>query len=112
MNKKINAGDTLTVDDLTDDYLGAEIEVGPVDGFTTRFKVQDVTESVIMGLYVVLRSDAMETRAFKRSNPVTIIAPPPAVQPDEPTILGQCIRIEGYDEWRAVLMEPGSEPRW
>ena len=105
--KKINAGDTLTVGDLTDDYLGAVIEVGPVDGFTTRFKVQDVTESggLMVGLYVALMSEAMETRAFKRSTAVKVITPPPVVQPDEPTDLGQCIRIEGDDGWRAVVVE-------
>ena len=33
--KKINAGDTLTVGDLTDAHLGAVIEVGPTDGGIT-----------------------------------------------------------------------------
>ena len=35
--KKIAAGDTLTVGDLTDDHLGAVIEVGTIVDVTYRF---------------------------------------------------------------------------
>lgn len=42
MSKHINAGDTLTVGDLTDDYLGAVIEVGPEEGIITRMRLENV----------------------------------------------------------------------
>ena len=40
--KKIHAGDTLTVGDLTDDYLGAFIAVGPVRGITYTLQLARV----------------------------------------------------------------------
>lgn len=79
--KKISAGDTLTVGELTDDHLGAVIEVGEPEGILYRL-------------------------TLNRSTPVKVIAPPPVVQPDEPTILGQCIRIKGDDDWLGVVVDP------
>lgn len=105
--KKIAAGDTLTVGDLTDDHMGAEIEFGPIEGMRTRMTLDRIEEAYTD----VLRLFTPEGghRAVRGSRPVTIITPPPVVQPDEPTILGQCIRIEGDDEFRGVVANPGSD---
>lgn len=106
MSKKINAGDTLTVGDLTDAHLGAEIEVGPADGgITSRFRLDRIecygTSQVKM---LTTEGGAKHADLGER---VKIIAPPPVVQPDEPTVLGQCIRIEGDPLCFAVVMYPG-----
>lgn len=103
--KKISAGDTLTVGDLTDAHLGAFIEVGPTDGGVTfRFRLDRIecygTSQVKM---LTTEGGAKHADLGER---VKIIAPPPVVQPDAPTILGQCIRIEGDDDWRAVVVDP------
>lgn len=102
--KKINAGDTLTVGDLTDAHLGAVIEVGPTDGgITCRFRLDRIecygTSQVKM---LTTEGGAKHADLGER---VKIIAPPPVVQPDEPKELGQCIRIEGDNDWRAVLAD-------
>lgn len=95
MSKHISAGDTLTVGDLTDDHLGAVIEVGPVNGFTTRLELKALSDYT-PNRY--LWSTENDCKGFRTHDPVTVIAPPPVVQPDEPTELGQCIRIEGDTE--------------
>ena len=105
MSKKINAGDTLTVGDLTDDYLGAVIEVGPVEGLITRMRLEDIKDrdGKLVAMLTV-------ERGIKYAHPdetVTVITPPPVVQPDEPTELGQCISIEG-SEWWGVVVAPGT----
>ena len=106
--KKINAGDTLTVGDLTDAHLGAVIEVGPTDGgITSRFRLDRIecygTSQVKM---LTTEGGAKHADLGER---VRVIAPPPVVQPDEPTELGQCIRIEGDDDdLQAVVADPGS----
>lgn len=104
--KKIAAGDTLTVGDLTDDHLGAVIEVGPLEGITHRFRLDRVSHYE-SGVVTMLTEEGGGKCAHRRV-PVTVITPPPVVQPDEPTALGQCIRIEGYDEWRALVADPGA----
>lgn len=43
MSKKINAGDTLTVGDLTDDHLGAVIEVDDGEGTVMRFALGEIS---------------------------------------------------------------------
>ena len=106
--KKISAGDTLTVGDLTDDHLGAVIEVGPTDGgITCRFRLDRIecygTSQVKM---LTTEGGAKHADLGER---VTVITPPPVVQPDEPTVFGQCIRIEGDDNWRAVVVDPHDE---
>lgn len=100
--KKINAGDTLTVGDLTDDHLGAVIEVGPVDGFTTSLELKLVSaHAPLRNLW----STEGGFKNFRSHDHVTVITPPPMVQPEEPTELGQCIRIEGED-WLGVVIDP------
>ena len=42
--KKINAGDTLTVGDLTDDHLGAVIEVETMVDITYRFTLGTICD--------------------------------------------------------------------
>ena len=106
MSKKIRKGDTLTVGDLTDDHLGAVIEVGPVDGFTTRLNLDKIMDSSAISTIRVLCSKERACRGFYGITPVTVITPPSSPrQPDEPTAFGQCIRIEGDDGWRAVVVE-------
>ena len=107
MSKKINAGDTLTVGDLTDAHLGAVIEVGPTDGgITFRFRLDRIecygTSQVKM---LTTEGGAKHADLGER---VKIIAPPPVVQPNAPTKFGQFIRIEGDDEWRAMVVYPGA----
>ena len=102
---KINAGDTLTVGDLTDDHLGAVIEVGPTNGgITCRFRLDRIecygTSQVKM---LTTEGGAKHADLGER---VKVIAPPPVVQPDEPTDLGQCIRIEGESEPLGVVADP------
>lgn len=104
--KKINAGDTLTVGDLTDDYLGAVIEVGPVDGVTHRLRLGGIKRDGTR--LVTMWTAELGVKCAYRNVPVKVIAPPPVVQPDEPTILGQCIRIEGDPSFLAVLLQPES----
>lgn len=110
MSKKIRAGDTLTVGDLTDAHLGAVIEVGPTNGgITYRFRLDRIecygTSQVKM---LTTEGGAKHADLGER---VRVITPPPVVQPDEPTILGQCIRIEGKPEWWGVVVAPWtSEP--
>lgn len=107
-SKKINAGDTLTVGDLTDDYIGASIEVGPTDGgITFRFRL-DLIECYGTSQVKMLTTEGGAKHADLGER-VRVITPPPVVQPDEPTILGQCIRIEGDDEWRAVVADPDDD---
>lgn len=106
--KKINAGDTLTVGDLTDAHLGAVIEVGPTDGgITCRFRLDRIecygTSQVKM---LTTERGAKHADLGER---VRVITPPPVVQPDEPTELGQCIRIEGDDDWRGMVANPRVE---
>jgi len=101
--KKIEAGDTLTVSDLTNDHRGAVIEVGPEDGIISRLKLDRVRVGVGAN---VLWTPKETCRAFIHGTPVKVITPPPVVQPDEPTILGQCIRIEGDDDWLGVVVDP------
>lgn len=107
--KKISAGDTLTVGDLTDDHLGAFIAVGPEDGITSRLKLDRVR--VKPGISVLWTVENA-CRAFAHDAPVTVITPPPVVQPDAPTDLGQCIRIEGLPEWLGMVVDPPSERCW
>ena len=104
--KKINAGDALTVGDLTDDHLGAVIEVGPIEGITSRMQLERVVRGIQTA--AVYADDGGFVDTFTTS-PITVITPPPVVQPNEPTELGQCIRIEGHGEWRAVVAEPGDD---
>lgn len=104
MSKKINAGDTLMVGDLTDAHLGAVIEVGPTDGgITSRFRLDRIerygTSQVKM---LTTEGGAKHADLGER---VKIITPPPVAQPDEPKILGQCIRIEGDDGWLGIVAD-------
>ena len=108
MSKHINAGDTLTVGDLTDAHLGAVIEVGPTDGgITFRFRLDRIecygTSQVKM---LTTEGGAKHADLGER---VKVITPPPVVQPDEPKVLGQCIRIEGDDDWLGIVAEPQGE---
>ena len=106
MSKHISAGDTLTVGDLTDAHLGAEIELGPMEGIRTRMDLDRIEEAYANVLRLFTPEGGY--RAVRDSRPVTIITPPPVVQPDEPTILGQCIHIEGDPRFFAVVMDPGA----
>ena len=107
MSKKITAGDTLTVGDLTDAHLGAVIEVGPTDGgITFGFRIDRIecygTSQVKM---LTTEGGAKHADLGER---VTVITPPPVVQPYEPKVLGQCIRIEGDDGWLGIVADPQS----
>lgn len=101
--KKINAGDTLTVGDLTDDYLDAFIEVGNPEGIIYRLTLGSIDAGTAFTALVTKRGE--DRQAFSRRDPVKVITPPPVVQPDEPTELGQCIRIEG-DDWLGIVADP------
>jgi hypothetical protein len=101
--KKISAGDTLTVGDLTDAHVGAFIEVGEPEGILYRLTLGSIDTGYAFTRLVTERGE--ERRAFTRSTPVKIITPPPVVQPDKPTILGQRIRIEGDDDWRGMVVD-------
>lgn len=103
--KKINAGDTLTVGDLTDDYLGAEIEVGTIVDVTYRFAFGGFAPYAPS--MTSLWTPKVRVASFYDNDPVKVITPPPVVQPDEPTELGQCIRIEGSRELLGVFVDPG-----
>ena len=103
MNKKINAGDTLTVGDLTDDYLGAVIEVGTLVDITYTFTLGSLGDDWYS--QKTLWTPKVRVGGFYPNTQVKVITPPPVVQPDGPKVLGQCIRIEGDDEWRAVVVE-------
>ena len=106
MSKHISAGDTLTAGDLTDAHLGAEIELGPMEGIRTRMDLDRIEKAYANVLRLFTPEGGY--RAVRDSRPVTIITPPPVVQPDKPTILGQCIRIEGDDEWLGIVADPQS----
>jgi hypothetical protein len=108
MSKKINAGDTLTVGDLTDDYLGAFIEVGPIEGIIHRLRLDRIKhdDSILVKLATVERG----VKCAYRHVPVKVITPPPVVQPDEPTILGQCIWIKESRELLGVVADPEDMP--
>lgn len=103
-SKRISAGDTLTVGDLTDDYLGAVIEVGTLFDITYRFTLGSLGDDWYS--QKSLWTPKVRVESFYPNTPVTIITPPPVVQPDEPTILGQCIRIEGLPEWLGIVADP------
>lgn len=103
--RKISAGDTLTVGDLTDDHLGAVIEVGPLGGITYRLRLSKIDQDV--SKVMKLRTSDRGLTCAERDRPVTVITPPPVVQPDEPTELGQCIRIEGSYAMLGVVADPG-----
>ena len=107
MSKHISAGDTLTAGDLTDAHLGAEIELGPMEGIRTRMDLDRIEEAYANVLRLFTPEGGY--RAVRDSRPVTIITPPPVVQPDEPTELGQCIRIEGDDDWLGMVVDPQDE---
>lgn len=102
--KKINVGDTLTVGDLTRAYIGAEIEVGTLVNITHRFTLGGFNDD--RHSQKELWTSKVRVGSFYPNAPVTIITPPPVVQPDEPTILGQCIRIKGLPEWWGVVLKP------
>lgn len=111
--KKITAGETLTVGDLTEDYLGAVIEVGPTpDGITYRFRL-DRTERYGTSMVKMLTAEGGARYAYL-DKCVKVITPPPVAQPDKPTTFGQCVRIEGDDDWRGIAVNPqeGSGLLW
>jgi hypothetical protein len=101
--KKISAGDTLTVGDLTDAHLGAEIEVDDGQGVRTRMTLGRIEEAHADALRLFTSEGGY--KAARVSRPIKVITPPPVVQPDKPTILGQCIRIKG-DDWLGVVADP------
>ena len=76
--KKINAGDTLTVGDLTDDHLGAVIEVRMSDEVTTRLRLGRVTprgRSTDVGTQkTIWACDEYPVRTWL-SSPVKVITP-------------------------------------
>lgn len=106
MSKHISAGDTLTVGDLTDDHLGAVIEVGPMEGITHRFRLDRVKNGDSRLVTMLTAERGVKCAYWDEA--VTVIAPPPVVQPDEPTELGQCIRIEGLPEYEALVVDPSA----
>lgn len=103
--KKISAGDTLTVGDLTDDHLGAVIEVSSSGGITYRLRLERLLLSAVEARLYAPDGGIIDTLL---NCPVKVIAPPPVVQPDEPTILGQCIRIEGLPGYEALVVDPSA----
>ena len=105
-SKKINAGDTLTVGDLTDAHLGAFIEVETMLDITYRFTLGAFGDDWYS--QKELWTPKACVRSFYLNTEVKVITPPPVVQPDEPKVAGQCIRIEGDDEFRGVVADPGS----
>ena len=106
--KKISAGDTLTVGDLTDDYLGAVIEVSSSGGIIFRLRMERLVRGTIAASLSTGDGGVIEALTTR---PVTVIAPPPVLQPDEPTTLGQCIHIEGSHGLWGVVADPGdSQP--
>ena len=107
MSKKINAGDTLTVGGLTDDHLGAVIEVETLVGITYRFTLGAFGDDWYS--QKSLWTSKVLVGNFYPSTQVTVITPPPVMQPDEPTALGQCIRIEGDDDWLGIVVDPQDE---
>lgn len=106
MSKKINAGDTLTVGDLTRAYIGAEIEVGTLVNITHRFTLGGFNDD--WHSQKELWTSKVRVGSFYPNAPVTIITPPPVVQPDKPTELGQCVRIEVDPYFFAVVVSPGT----
>lgn len=104
--KQINAGDTLTVGDLTDDYLGAEIEVGTIVDVTYRFAFGGF--SPYAPSMTSLWTPKVRVASFYDNDPVKVIAPPPVVQPDEPTALGQMFRVEGLPGARGFRARGGN----
>lgn len=104
MSKKIRKGDTLTVGDLTDDYLGAEIEVGTQVGIVYRFTLGSLGDDWYS--QKTLWTPKARVGGFYPNAPVTVITPPPVVQPDEPTELGQCIWIEESRGLLGVVADP------
>lgn len=103
-SKKINAGDTLTVGDLTDDYLGAVIEVETLFDITYRFTLGSLGDDWYSQRS--LWTPKVRVESFYPNTQVKVITPPPVVQPDEPTILGQLVRIEGDDDWLGMVADP------
>ena len=101
--KRIMAGDTLTVGDLTDDYIGASIEVGTLVDVTYKFAFGGAVGYSPSS--TSLWTPKVRVGSFYNNTPVTIITPPPVVQPDEPTEIGQCIRIEGDDRWLGIVAD-------
>ena len=104
--KKINAGDTLTVGDLTDDYIGAEIEVDDGQGVWTRLVLDRIEEAHADAPRLVTSEGGY--KAARVSRPARILTPPPVVQPDEPKETGQLVRIEGDPYFFAVVLDQGS----
>lgn len=102
-SKKINAGDTLTVGDLTDDHLGAVIEVETLFDITYRFTLGSLGDDWYS--QKSLWTPKVRVESFYPNTQVKVITPPPVVQPDEPKILGQCIRIEGDDGWLGIVAD-------
>lgn len=102
--KKINAGDTLTVGGLTRDHIGAVIEVETLFDITHRFTLGGVNDA--WPSQKALWTPKVRVGCFYLNTQVKVITPPPVVQPDEPKVIGQCIRIEGSD-WLGVVVEPG-----
>ena len=104
--KKIAAGDTLTVGDLTDDHIGASIEVGTLVDVTYKFAFGGAVGYSPSS--TSLWTPKVRVGSFYNNTPVTIITPPPAKQPDEPTRFGQCIRFDGDLEPWGVVADPRS----
>lgn len=102
----INAGDTLTVGDLTDDYLGAEIEVETLVDIAYRFTLGALGDDwhSQRGLW----TPKARVGSFYPNALVKVITPPPVVQPEEPTVRGQMFRVEGMPSVYGFRVSPNA----
>ena len=101
MSKKIRKGDTLTVGDLTDEYLGAEIEVEALVGITYRFTLGALGDDWYS--QKELWSPKVRVGGFYPNTQVTIITPPWGRHPEQPTEMGTIIQIEGDPDSTCVV---------
>ena len=101
MSKKIRKGDTLTVGDLTDAHLGAEIEVETLVGITYRFTLGGFGNDWYS--QKTLWTPKARVGSFYPNTEVTILTPPWAHHPEQPTEMGTIIQIEGEPAYTYVV---------
>lgn len=101
MSKKIRKGDTLTVGDLTDAHLGAEIEVETLVGITYRFTLGGFGNDWYS--QKTLWTPKARVGSFYPNTEVTILTPPWAHHPEQPTEMGTIIQTEGEPVYTYVV---------
>ena len=105
MSKKIRKGDVVLAKDLTKDYWGSEIEFYPVPGLKSTMVLKKHRASYKNGFIDLFPEGGkgdFYTCALAETE-VTILTPPWAHHPEQPTEMGTIIQTEGEPVYTYVV---------